>query len=170
MTGRAVLAFILTGALLTGCGSNPDPQEQANNASPPAMQENIAEPDAMPTDAPALNETALNKAGAGDTAIPAALQGRWGQVANDCQPGRADAKGLLVITADTLKFYESSGKVGKVETRTASRLVANFAMMGEGMEWNRRMAFDLSNGGRTMVRNESGAEAPYEPVTYQRCP
>src|SRR5512134_919075 len=40
-------------------------------------------------------------------AIPAAFQGRWGMVREDCTSTRGDAKGLIVIDANGIKFYES---------------------------------------------------------------
>ncbi len=39
--------------------------------------------------------------------IPAQYRGRWGMVANDCQPGRDDAKGLIEVGDTTVKFYEA---------------------------------------------------------------
>ena len=49
--------------------------------------------------------------------IPAALQGRWGLTPADCMPGQSDAKGLLTITANDLRFYESRAvPAGNVDT------------------------------------------------------
>lgn len=164
MIARHGLTFIFAAVFLAGCGSQSE-ENIPNNSASPDVPENISEPDAL-----SENSAGGNTAAPDAAAIPTAYQGRWGQVPADCEPGRSDAKGLLIITTDALKFYESSGKVGGVSTRTANRLVADFDMMGEGMEWNRQMAFDLSNGSKTLVRTESGAEVPFEPVTYQRCP
>ena len=53
-------------------------------------------------DAEPVNDTA--------TAIPASLHGRWGLTPADCTSTRGDAKGLLIVSADGLKFYESLGQ------------------------------------------------------------
>ena len=102
--------------------------------------------------------------------IPEVLQGRWGLVAADCEPGRADAKGLMTVTGDTLTFYESRAALGEVGERDASSISARFAFTGEGQSWDRWMALGTADGGQTLVRAVSGA-GPDEPdLTYRRCP
>lgn len=101
--------------------------------------------------------------------IPQALQGRWGMVPADCEPGRADAKGLLVVDADSLEFYESMGTLGEAAERSASRIRAEFAFTGEGMTWEREMELATTDGGETMVRTEFGDDAMPGPQTYARC-
>ena len=44
--------------------------------------------------------------------IPATIQGRWGLTPADCISNRGDAKGLLIIAADSLKFYELRARPG----------------------------------------------------------
>jgi hypothetical protein len=102
--------------------------------------------------------------------IPEPFRGRWGLVAADCEPGRADAKGLLVVSADQLKFYESVGKLGEASERLPEQLRAQFAFSGEGMTWNREMSLAVRDSGKTLVRQEFGPEAAPAPFRYMRCP
>lgn len=115
---------------------------------------------------PAAVAAAADAAGSG---IPQALQGRWGLVPADCEPGRADAKGLLVVDGDSLEFYESTARLGEVADRTAGRIRATFAFTGEGMEWEREIEFATPDAGATMLRRDFGEEAPAEPLEYARC-
>ena len=101
--------------------------------------------------------------------IPTALQGRWGLVAADCEAGRADAKGLLTITADKLEFYESVGELGETDEVADDRIRATFDFTGEGMEWEREMALELQETGSALVRREFGADAAPGSFRYVKC-
>lgn len=102
------------------------------------------------------------------TTIPAALQGRWALTAADCIPGRADAKGLMVVSTNTLTFYESRGTLTEVAAVTSTSIRGTFAMSGEGMTWTRDMALVLNTSGN-LVRTESGTDATPGPLVYARC-
>lgn len=104
------------------------------------------------------------------TRIPSAVQGRWGLTSADCEPGRADAKGLLVIDGTTLEFYESVGTLDEIEEARPSRIRAAFDFSGEGMTWERDMVLQVQDEGRTLVRQEFGDEAAPDPLRYTRCP
>jgi len=104
-----------------------------------------------------------------EAGIPAALQGRWGLAAADCDAGQADAKGLLVVDADSLEFYESMATLGRMGERAPDRVRAVFAFSGEGMNWEREMELASPNGGETLVRREFGEEALAEPLEFARC-
>src|SRR5687767_8399070 len=54
--------------------------------------------------------TSGDRASATGAAIPEALQGRWALTPDDCTSARGDAKGLLVVSRDELRFYESVAK------------------------------------------------------------
>lgn len=101
--------------------------------------------------------------------IPAAIRGRWGLVPADCEPGRADAKGLLTITAGKLEFYESVGTLKGVTEATPTRIRASFNFEGEGMTWERDMVLDVQDGGATLIRREYGEDAAPEPFRYAKC-
>jgi hypothetical protein len=103
------------------------------------------------------------------TEIPASIQGRWGMVAADCEPGRSDAKGLLTIDATTLKFYESVGTLASIEETSSTHLRGAFDFMGEGMTWQRDVVLNVEDGGETLIRQEFGDDASPDPFHYSRC-
>lgn len=145
--------------LLAACGGADEAALPSGDESPIPV-----EPDG------GIGDDATPPADAVAEGIPHTLRGRWGLVAADCEPGRADAKGLLVVTADQLKFYESVGTLGDAAERSPERLRANFAFTGEGMSWNRDMLLEVRDGGKALVRQEFGADAAPEPLRYTRCP
>lgn len=103
------------------------------------------------------------------TQIPAAIRGRWGLNAADCERGRADAKGLLTISADKLEFYESVGTLGKVAEADADSIRASFDFEGEGMTWQRDLLLEVENDGTALRRREYGPDAAPEPFRYAKC-
>lgn len=121
---------------------------------------------AAPSPTPAPSPTASPDSGTG---IPSALHGRWALVPADCTSTKGDNKGLLTISGDTLRFYESVGTLDKVVERDAGRIVADFAMTGEGQSWTRRMVLDTQDNGKTLVRREQGPDAMLGLLRYQRC-
>ncbi len=93
------------------------------------------------------------------------FHGRWGLTPGDCTSTRGDAKGLLIVAADKLTFYESRAvPKGNVET-SADSFSADFAFTGEGQSWTRYQSLELQKGGK-LVRTESGPMASY---TYAQC-
>lgn len=141
-------------AFLAGCDGNSTGSGQA------------ASPEATDTPAPVPSGSPVPVI----TTIPAALQGRWGLVAADCEPGRSDAKGLLTIDAATLKFYESVGKLDRIEEASDMHIRGTFTFMGEGMAWRREVLLELREGGDLLVRRDYGDDAPAGPFRYSRCP
>lgn len=103
---------------------------------------------------------------AATASIPAAFQGRWGMVPNDCQPGRADAKGLIEIDGTSLKFYEARATLTKVTSNAPENFSGTFAFSGEGQSWSKNETLQLSNSSKTLVRSETD---PSMKFTYQRC-
>ena len=124
---------------------------------PPAA--NVARPSAITPEPPA--EAA--------TAIPAAIHGRWGLVPADCTSTRGDAHGLLTITADTLRFYESVARLDSATEIAPDRLTGSFAFEGEGQRWTRVMTLSLEGAGARLVRSEEGDGEPLR-LDYRRCP
>lgn len=98
--------------------------------------------------------------------IPAAFRGRWGMVPGDCGPDAAIAKGLMVIDAEKLRFYESVAKPTVVTWPTPTRVEGRFAFSGEGMDWDKDMAIEVQGNGDTLVRSEKDPAASYR---YMRC-
>jgi hypothetical protein len=144
--------------LLAACGGADEPALPAGDESPIPV-----EPDGGIGTSPALDAESPE-------GIPEPFRGRWGLVAADCEPGRADAKGLLVVSADKLEFYESVGTFGEASERLPERLRATFAFTGEGMNWTRDMLLEVQNNGNALVRQEFGADAAPNPFRYMRCP
>jgi hypothetical protein len=104
------------------------------------------------------------------TQIPAAVQGHWGLVPNDCDPSRSDAKGLLTIGPNSLKFYESRATLDMIKESGDSHIRASFQFTGEGMNWTRDEVFDVQDGGKALVRREFGEDASSDALRYTRCP
>lgn len=98
------------------------------------------------------------------TAIPAALRGRWGLTPGDCTSTRGDAKGLLVITAKDLNFYESRAVPSPGVTADSDSITGNFAFTGEGQSWTRFETFERQKN--LLTRTESNPAASY---TYAKC-
>jgi hypothetical protein len=97
-------------------------------------------------------------------AIPAALHGRWGLTPGDCTSTRGDAKGLLLVSNEGLRFYESRAvPAGNVQT-SANSISADFAFTGEGQNWTKFQTLTLDDD--RLVRTES---SPMASVTYARC-
>ena len=105
----------------------------------------------------------------GAAEIPAAIQGRWGLVAADCEPGRSDAKGLLEITANKLDFYESVGTLDDIKELDETRIRAVFDFIGEGQEWERDVTLEVQEGGTVLIRREDGVDAAPGDFRYNKC-
>lgn len=152
---RLTLPLIALAALSACDGSAPE------EAEAPAPTETDTATVTPPADTAALSPA--------PTAIPAAIQGRWGMNAADCEPGRSDAKGLLTISGTELEFYESVGTLDAIEEASATRIRASFDFMGEGMEWERDVTLAVEDGGDTLIRREQGEGASPDAFRYSKC-
>lgn len=146
-------------ALVAACSGEkaaPEPSETADAA--------VAASEA-PQPAPSATE--------GDAAqakeIPAALHGRWGLVPADCTTTRGDDKGLLTVSANSLRHYESVGKLRGAGSATATSFSGTFDYTGEGMNWTREVTLFLRDDGKSLDFRDSGADAPSSNRTYKRC-
>ncbi len=107
------------------------------------------------------------------TAIPASFRGRWGIGMADCDASRDDNKGLMTVTADTLRFWESRAKLADARTEGPDTLVATFSFSGEGQTWREQTRMVLQDGGRTLIRDSGGdGQGGGQGGTsrYTRCP
>lgn len=96
--------------------------------------------------------------------IPAALQGRWGLSPADCTAKDGSGKGLLVVSADDIRFYESTAvPTGDVEADPVS-ISGNFAFRGEGQSWARYEALKLDK--TVLTRTEIKPAASF---SYAKC-
>ena len=159
MRTRLILP-LATLALLAACNSN-EPEAPAAPASESAEASSAPSPPPAPSVATPADFTAMD--------LPPALHGRWGMVAADCEPGRADAKGLLEIGPRRLKFYESVGTLAKLTEMEPTRIRGAFNFMGEGMTWDRDVTLDVQDGGKVLIRREYGDNAEPGPFRYTKC-
>jgi len=168
-TANAFLPAALLAFALAACQQQSDDNiaiDESNTAN--------AEVETLPPDESAANDvddTEANAAGNADSAqpspseasiIPGQYRGRWGMVAADCEPGRSDAKGLLVIGDKTLRFYESVGTLKEQRPAFATSFAGLFAFTGEGQSWQKVITFTRT--GDTLKRAEKDGT-----FTYQRC-
>ena len=160
---------ILAGALaLAACGTN----EAANNDSGaedvPAATSQAEPPADLTVDNGAQTVPIPAPSPSPIKAIPAAFQGRWGMVPNDCDP-KMDymAKGLMVVSADSLKFYESRAATGDLQQVTPTKVQAMLSYSGEGQTWHKAATLTLQDDGKTLVRTETN---PVVAETYSKCP
>lgn len=156
------LFALITMSWVVAC-SGRDPV--ANNAVvvDPPKTASIAAP--TPEGGPPPNATEADSPPPGPaSAIPAALQGRWGLTPGDCASTRGDAKGLLVITAKDMRFYESRAVPSPGVTQDNDSITGNFAFTGEGQSWTKFETFELQK--HALVRTESEPAASY---SYAKC-
>ncbi|MBB4860440.1 hypothetical protein HNO88_003783 [Novosphingobium chloroacetimidivorans] len=140
---------------------SPTPPSEAAEALPTSLGATEASAEPSPTPS-ASATTAVNE-------IPRAIRGRWGLVPKDCTSKLGDAKGLLTVSANQLKFYEAVAKLGKVKDAQADSLRATYAFSGEGQAWTLDVALDVQNGGKTLIRRDTGKDALPGPLKYTRC-
>ena len=145
-------------------------EREQNNAAADAIE--ILPPDesvATPTNdlatgvidtPPAENALAPNP----DTAIPAALHGRWGLTAADCQSERDDTRGLVTIAADRINFHNSVALPQTIRNSSPTRIEGDFAFTGEGGVWSGPMIWSVE--ARRLVRIDSEADSR---LVYTRC-
>lgn len=160
-----VLASIMG---MIGCSGRDPVADDANNSASQA-EIDVLPPDESsmpPTNEPdVVDDESLNNAQTAEPGkIPAALHGRWGLTPGDCTSNRGDTKGLLIISADGLKFYESLGKPSGQLKASADSVSGDFAFSGEGMTWKKFEVLELQGG--KLVRTES---SPMQSFAYARC-
>ncbi len=157
---RAFLLVIITA--LAACG-RPGPvtdNAEAGALLPDPLNNASANPTGGP---PTYNAGAPAAAGVGSS-IPAALRGRRGLSPGDCTSTRGDAKGLLVIGAGELLFYESRAVPSPGIQTSANSASGNFAFTGEGQEWTKYEALQVN--GTKLKRTERD---PIASFNYARC-
>ena len=152
-----------------GCAERDPVADEANNTAGLPSVDNVAgATNGTPSaDGSAPTNVATTPAGSSPSpaaAIPAALHGRWGLTPGDCTSTRGDAKGLLVVTAGRLSFYESRAVPTRNVQASADSISADFAFTGEGQAWTKYQALTLEDD--KLVRTES---SPMASFTYARC-
>jgi hypothetical protein len=153
------LATILT---IVACSRHDPVAEQANAAAAKLPSVNKPIPD--PMGGPPPNAQHQAQPLAAEAAIPQALHGRWGLTPGDCTSTRGDAKGLLVISGDELRFYESRAVPAANIDADANSISGRFAFTGEGQSWAKYQSLRIDD--RKLVRTEIN---PNTSFTYARC-
>ncbi len=138
---------------------HPAPVETADPAVDADLPETAEEAPAKPEP-----ETAAD-----GKAIPAAIRGRWALKVADCKAKKGTDLTALTIDATNLRFYESHGELARVRASEAGRIVADYKFSGEGVEWDRRMQLELTDGGKVLIRRDEGEGAAAGPMRYTRC-
>jgi hypothetical protein len=153
-------------ASLVACSGRDPVADNLGNAAAAPVDVDVLPPDesvATPTnDLENGDDEDVNAGGGG--AIPAAFHGRWGMTPADCMPNRSDNKGLLVVSADGMRFYEALAKPSGELRLTPKSVSGSFSFSGEGETWKRHEVLELQ--GHKLVRTESAPMASY---TYARC-
>lgn len=145
--------------------------QQPNDDNIVIDESNIAnaEIETLPPDETVSNEAGNNSAEAElpvTLLIPAAFHGRWGMVPADCTSTKGDAKGLITVNGEGIKFYESQGKLTKVTLSAPENFTGTFAFTGEGQSWTNSQNLKLTNSSNTLVRSETDVAQSY---SYKRC-
>ena len=109
---------------------------------------------------------AANEPRAGALAIPAAFHGRWGMVPDDCTSTRGDAKDLIIVDEDSIKFFDSNATLTKVTLNAPENFTGTFAFTGEGESWTNSQNLKLTGSSNTLIRKQSDVAQPF---TYKRC-
>lgn len=76
--------------------------------------------------------------------IPVAFQGRWMVDVADCS-AEYTSEGRLVITSDSLKFYETTGTVQSITGQGDSQIVVTSELSSEGTTFTDTDTFQLSS-------------------------
>lgn len=172
MAKLASIAALAVALSLGACSQDKSEPQPDPAASPPAAASaDIAAQDAARASDPAMAQagatSSADQSGSGD--IPASVRGRWGMVPADCTSTAGDAKGLLIVSARELKFYESVAKLGEVKERTDMRIRGTFTYSGEGQTWTQDVVLDVQDAGNTLIRRDYGPDAQPGPLQYTRC-
>lgn len=167
---KTILPLLCCAALLSlgACSSEPT-EPEAQDTQAPVMDSASTGADAAETGTPSEIASEVAEPKVANDAIPQGMRGRWGLVAADCTSTRGDAKGLMTVSADGLKFYESVAGLDDIRTVNADTLAGSFTFSGEGQTWKLDVTLDLSEDGQTLVRRDKGPDAMPEPLQYTRC-
>lgn len=98
--------------------------------------------------------------------IPVAFRGRWGMTSADCDLSRSDTKGLVTVSANELKFYESLGRLKQITQVSPTEVKARFDFSGEGQNWTKDMTLKLDQGGTILIRVEQDPAGTYR---HEKC-
>jgi hypothetical protein len=158
---QTIATAVLLALALTACRQGPDDNiaiDESNSLN--------ADIETLPPDEGNETTERANEANAVEpptpVLIPASLHGRWGMAAGDCTSTRGDAKGLISIGGQTIRFYEAVATLKEPRPATAASFSGLFGFTGEGQHWEKVMT--LTRTGDTLKRAEEAGT-----FTYTRC-
>lgn len=99
-----------------------------------------------------------------DTAIPAALHGRWGLTAEACAAERDDAPGLVTVAADRINFSDAIAVPQRISSSSLDSIEGEFAFAGPDRRWTRPMIWSVE--GRQLVAIDRQRDSR---LVYRRC-
>jgi hypothetical protein len=157
------IALLTVAVALAGCHRG-DQSSGADNRAEAAIDNAVASNRAAAT----LNGLPVPppKAQAVVNEIPPSFVGRWGMTKADCDPDSMAVKGLLTITPDALKFWESKGRVQRIVHHSPYDISLDLDMTGEGQSWTNTTRLTLDAATTVLIRTEAGKPDHYR---YQRC-
>ncbi len=147
---------------VVSCGRSEPVDKQAAKAAARLPDVNAPAPSAIGE--PHKNTVPAKPLPPAATKIPAALQGRWGLTPADCSGDPSAAKGLLLVTPDELRFYESKAVPSADVAADADSISGTFAFTGEGQSWSRYEALKLNSN--VLTRTEIKPTASF---SYAKC-
>ncbi len=168
---NALLPAALLALSIVAC-SQTDPNniaiDESNGASATTDVETLppSEESGTAVDNGANNMGGDNEAAPIPPVIPAAFRGRWGLVPADCTSTRGDAKGLIDIDGNSIKFYEARAMLTKVMMNAPENFTGTFAFTGEGQTWTKSQNLKLTGSSNTLIRGDTDPVASF---TYKRC-
>jgi hypothetical protein len=162
---RPILCLALLAVAATASCKKAEAPDPALTDAPESM---ATVPAATALPAPLPTATGPVDTAAADE-IPSALQGMWGMNEADCDRSRGDAKGNLRIGPKKLEFFEAVARLGKVQARDAGAIRATYGFEGEGQSWTMDVALEVQDGGKRLVRRDSGPDAMPGALQYLRC-
>ena len=154
---------VLAMVVLMACNDATPPADTTPGTAPvadmpPADAEPLP-PDEGDIDAPPVVDGDDDADDVAERSIPARFHGEWNSDAAGCGSGSNDSR--LVIAADTIRFYESSGPVQSASVDD-NELTVVARLTGEGETRDATYRFRLSADGGTLTDADSG-------LARQRC-
>ncbi|HEV8407845.1 MAG TPA: hypothetical protein VGQ34_07900 [Sphingomicrobium sp.] len=151
--------------VIAACGNHGPVANGANavTAVPVPVNASTLTPEGAPPENESKFAPEASEGGA-PAAIPMTLQGRWGLTPADCTSALAEAKGLLVINANEVRFNKSLAAPANGVQADNQSMNGDFRFSGEGKTW---MRFEsLKRSGDKLTRTETDPAASY---TYAKC-
>jgi hypothetical protein len=148
---------------VAACGGR-DPVDDKANTTVGLPDVNAAAPSTSGEPHVATRPATAAPSTAGTARIPAALQGRWGLNPADCTTSLGDAKGLLVVNDNELRFYESRAVPAGEVNGDSNSISGDFAFTGEGQRWTKYEALKVDKG--VLTRTETKPSASF---SYAKC-